>query len=392
MLCESLASWRGEKSCKLAVACSGGAVLWGDSSGHAAVIEGAEADDMITALTLSSDGSTLAVAYHSKAVMLYAASEAGGVEEPGKFILPKKATALVLAEGGGAKVLLVADRFGDVVSYPRHTAELPKGKHCLGHTASAITTMRLTADGKYLITGDRAEHVRVSNFPNTALIQSFLGGHTSFVTAVATIPGRNRALVTAAADGMVGVWDILTGERQVWLQIVEEGVFPTGVSCSASVAAVALGGGGGDGKVLLYKGLENAPCALHLSDTIMLKKDAAGVAFLGELLVVAVADGQGKDCISCFSINSEDKATQVDLEAPRDAIAEADVVAAAKALNACARERLLQVEDMKEAWEAEGSSSGSLVQKRELDHRPRKERRKREDASSESKKGKESSS
>lgn len=59
------------------------------------------------------------------------------------------------------QVLVVSDKCGDAYAAP-----LPDPssafKHLLGHTAMTITSMVSLNHGKLLVTGDRAEHIRVS--------------------------------------------------------------------------------------------------------------------------------------------------------------------------------------------------------------------------------------
>lgn len=51
------------------------------------------------------------------------------------------------------------------------------GTLVLGHT-SLLTSFLLTPDGKYIITADRDEHIRVSWYPQGFCIESFCLGHT----------------------------------------------------------------------------------------------------------------------------------------------------------------------------------------------------------------------
>jgi hypothetical protein len=90
----------------------------------------------------------------------------------------------------------------------------------------------------YLLTGDRAEHARVSRFPCTPLIQAFLTGHSDYLTAVAAGPHAGTAL-TAAADGTVSVWDLLGGACHCSVDI-EALLKAAGTSGSSSSSAVAL--------------------------------------------------------------------------------------------------------------------------------------------------------
>lgn len=58
------------------------------------------------------------------------------------------------------------------------------GTLVLGHT-SLLTSFLLTPDGKYIVTADRDEHIRVSWFPQGFCIESFCLGHTQWVESSA---------------------------------------------------------------------------------------------------------------------------------------------------------------------------------------------------------------
>jgi tRNA (guanine-N(7)-)-methyltransferase subunit TRM82 len=50
------------------------------------------------------------------------------------------------------------------------------GELILGH-ASLLTTFLVTADGQYIVTADRDEHIRVSWYPQGYTIESYCLGH-----------------------------------------------------------------------------------------------------------------------------------------------------------------------------------------------------------------------
>ncbi|CAM9273992.1 unnamed protein product, partial [Phaeothamnion confervicola] len=151
---------------------------------------------------------------------------------------PKRCTRLLFApafsldeSATARRVLIVADKFGDVWSWVpsgnQSSAASLEGRHLLGHTSATITCMATTHDGRLLLTGDRVERVRVSHFPNTCLIKSYLLRHTDFVAAVTAVSppatlGRVSAptlVATAGGDGMVGLWDASTGDLLSWLDV-----------------------------------------------------------------------------------------------------------------------------------------------------------------------------
>ncbi|KAI9444512.1 hypothetical protein H4582DRAFT_2070245 [Lactarius indigo] len=115
--------------------------------------------------------------------------------------LPKKPTQIAFTRSGDT--IVVADKFGDVFSYPLTplptttltpappteadtlaSHENPSGGTLvLGH-ASLLTAFLLCPDETHIITADRDEHIRASRFPHGYTIESFCLGHKRFVSAI----------------------------------------------------------------------------------------------------------------------------------------------------------------------------------------------------------------
>ena len=81
------------------------------------------------------------------------------------------------------------------------------------HVASMVTCINICNKGKYLISGDRDEQIRVSNFPNSFLIESFCLGHYAFITSINTVGFDDNVLVSTAGDGSVRLFEISTGKE-----------------------------------------------------------------------------------------------------------------------------------------------------------------------------------
>ncbi|KAG5175687.1 XRN 5'-3' exonuclease N-terminus-domain-containing protein [Tribonema minus] len=269
--------------------------------------------DDVLSVALSDNGSMLALGAESKAVKLVSLAGCDAGTVIGKREVPKKATALLFADAAGKQVLLASDKFGDVWASP--VPDIGSAvKHLLGHTATCVTCMTMCRHSstpcairardhlylhrkptphahaaaispyyqnqavdkvysqkmlplarhggqQYLVTGDRAEHVRVTRFPLTPLIQSFLVGHTDYITAVAAAPpsssgssgssgghdpGESDRIVTAAADGTVALWRLLSGERCCVADVEE--LLSRGTAAQAGVLGVGEGEEGGEGE------------------------------------------------------------------------------------------------------------------------------------------------
>lgn len=91
------------------------------------------------------------------------------------------------AAGAGAAepqhLLIAADKFGDVTAFPDPAVGARK-RMLLGHTGSIVTALAGSVDGKFLLSADREERIRVSHFPATYLVAGFCLGHTRFVTGM----------------------------------------------------------------------------------------------------------------------------------------------------------------------------------------------------------------
>lgn len=92
-------------------------------------------------------------------------------------------------------------------------AEAESNRHkrlLLGHTASMLTGVQVTTDDgiRRILTSDRDEKIRVSLFPDTHIVESFLLGHEAFVSSldVTAKDGLTRC-ATSSGDGTIRLWD-----------------------------------------------------------------------------------------------------------------------------------------------------------------------------------------
>ncbi len=70
------------------------------------------------------------------------------------------------------------DKTGDVYRFKRDFSE---GSLLLGHL-SMLLDVAVSNCGKFVITCDRDEKIRVSSYPNAYNINNYCLGHTDFVT------------------------------------------------------------------------------------------------------------------------------------------------------------------------------------------------------------------
>jgi WD40 repeat protein len=109
-------------------------------------------------------------------------------------------------------LLISGDVAGDSYAYNL----LEKGRRLLlGHTASMLTDIAIvdrddiasSSRRRLLLTADRDEKIRISQFPDSYILEGFLLGHTAYVTAFTTIPSSYLA-VSCGGDMTLRLWNI----------------------------------------------------------------------------------------------------------------------------------------------------------------------------------------
>lgn len=124
-------------------------------------------------------------------------------------------------------LILVADKSGDVYSYPLHAPaasndhpsredDLVKsrfpggGRLLLGHVSMLFDMCVAQAgENSFVITCDRDEHIRVTHYPNTYDIESYMLKHTSYVSQLAL---QGDTVFSAGGDGRIIRWKWPTQE------------------------------------------------------------------------------------------------------------------------------------------------------------------------------------
>lgn len=123
-----------------------------------------------------------------------------------KFVI-KRAAKIIYTND--ESTLLIADKTGDVYTMDMNNIETSEVKLLMGHL-SMITDLKLTKDEKHLITSDRDEKIRISCFPNSYNINSYLLGHKEFVSQIEFID--ETRLVSSSGDSKLILWDLQSSQ------------------------------------------------------------------------------------------------------------------------------------------------------------------------------------
>ena len=89
-------------------------------------------------------------------------------------------------------VFFFSDKSGDVFQFSVNQNE---GKCLLGHL-SMLLDVKLSNCGKFVISTDRDEKIRVSHYPNAYNIHNFCLGHTDFVTSLELLTNQGNFYIT----------------------------------------------------------------------------------------------------------------------------------------------------------------------------------------------------
>ena len=185
-------------------------------------------DQQSSCLCFAAAGEYIFGGFSGKEICCWNASSG---ELMGTHILKKKAMSISHTNSDGRDVVIVADRAGEVWFVG---APLMKSSICVaGHTASVITDMVAVAN-RFIVTADRDEKIRISQFPQSALIQSYCLGHTSVVASVCsfrlgsntTCANSQLMLASTSWDHSVRLWEIETGHCCGVLHMSAEGGGP----------------------------------------------------------------------------------------------------------------------------------------------------------------------
>lgn len=162
-------------------------------------------NDHLTDITISADSKYVAaITSISKQLVLY---ELPISKSPKLFSLPRSASKIRFTVDNC--YILVADKSGDVLIYDLNKEDT--GTKLLGHLSLLLDILQ-TNDGKFIITSDRDEKIKVSSYPNTYSIQTYCLGHKEFVNHIELLPHDNKLLISSSGDGTLKIWTYTDGK------------------------------------------------------------------------------------------------------------------------------------------------------------------------------------
>ncbi|KAI8676918.1 TRNA (guanine-N(7)-)-methyltransferase non-catalytic subunit TRM82 [Fusarium sp. Ph1] len=241
---------------------------------------------VITHLTSTSDGShVLAITGHDKAIWVFENDGKGNLTQLSKRTMPKRPSDVAI---GPDSQIICADKFGDVYALPllydpesqaatsqpstpgpakpaykpsanattvhskrnlralnnqqrqmelatrtkaesESKAEVPSFEITLllGHVSMLTSLAIAESEGRrYIITGDRDEHIRLSRYiPQAYVIEGFCFGHKEFISSMTVPVPRGDVLVSGGGDEDLFVWDWKAGKllsRKSILSLAQE--------------------------------------------------------------------------------------------------------------------------------------------------------------------------
>lgn len=133
-------------------------------------------------------------------------------------LFPKRPNSITITPDNQS--IIMADKFGDVYDMSitdKTTIELNDLKPILGHV-SMLTSVLAVEDPetkkKFVITSDRDEHIKISHYPQTFIVDKWLFGHKEFLSFL-NVPkwtSQQNILISAGGDHSIFIWDWKTGK------------------------------------------------------------------------------------------------------------------------------------------------------------------------------------
>ncbi|ODQ65158.1 YVTN repeat-like/Quino protein amine dehydrogenase, partial [Nadsonia fulvescens var. elongata DSM 6958] len=171
----------------------------------------------VRSLSLSRDGKyVIASTDEDKAVVVL---NAQNLELVSRRSFPKRPSTVTTTKDDST--LIMADKFGDIFAVPTTSNEQLvfndkdeslNTEPILGHVSMLIdVVVGELNDREYIITADRDEHIRVTRFPQSYVIERWCFGHTEFISQLLLPIWEPKTLISGGGDDFLMVWDWTTG-------------------------------------------------------------------------------------------------------------------------------------------------------------------------------------
>ncbi|CAI5760336.1 unnamed protein product [Candida verbasci] len=121
--------------------------------------------------------------------------------------IPKRPSSLAVQDS----IVVVADKFGDVYSIPidSEISDMDKLEPILGHVSMLLDVELVKSKNEkpFIITCDRDEHIRISNFPKSYVIKGYLMNHKNFVSKLFVPHFDSSLLISGGGDDYICLWN-----------------------------------------------------------------------------------------------------------------------------------------------------------------------------------------
>lgn len=245
--------------------------------------------DAIRSISIS--GYQIVTAGEDKKVIIWNRTFDGKWKISGRFAHQKK---VMVALFDSENRIIFADKFGDIFRLKNEAlrattpdlktpeddeaddkTESESTELLFGHLA-AVSSGLFSSEQGLLITADRDEKIRLSQYPKSWIVDSFLFGHRRYVSALSFFGSDESKIVSAGADGMIMLWDIShsSDPKQIWAVSVGEG----------PVNSIAVNGN----KVLVVR-TDDSDKIVVVENGVVIETIACGTALQS---VHALADGR----------------------------------------------------------------------------------------------------
>jgi WD40 repeat protein len=179
--------------------------------------------DAVRGISFAPSGLFIVTAGEDKKVILWILSAENRWEQTSVYSHNKKIMTVDFLDESS---IVFGDKFGDFfkIKIENESIAEQEAEILFGHLA-AVTAAVSIPGRNLLVSADRDEKIRLTEFPKYWDIASFLFGHKRYVSSLCLFDTEGTKVVSAGADGLVSLWDIsdANSPKQVWSVQLEDG-------------------------------------------------------------------------------------------------------------------------------------------------------------------------